>query len=260
MFSILIPTVDNLPYLKLCLSCIEKYSSVDYEILIFNNGGNPETTSFIEGLPHRSLHSRFNRGVSHAYNALAREAAGDYLLLWDDDKMALPGWDLEVYPMLKADGRYSWKSLVEIWPHRTNPCSIYGDYGKGPLDFDEERLLLDVSELTFPRKVSLSVSQVMSKELFFAIGGYDEKFYPGFGSDPDIMWRAFCFLGKDEDRFLNANKSFYYHFTSATTNRIFRYRWMTYGLRGWGRALFALKHGFPTGRLREKTGHGRLVP
>jgi len=256
MFSILLPTVNNPGFLQLCIAYAERHTAVAYEILILNNGSETETTEWIRSFPHKSLHASRNRGVCDAYNALAREAHGDYFVLWDDDKLLLPRWDIEILPLPLSDGQFTWKSLVEIWPHKTNPCSIFGDYGRSPDALDEARLLNDFQQIEFPRKVSLAVSQVMSRDLYFAVGGYDDHFYPGFGSDPDIMWRTFCFLGRNPKRFCNANRSFYYHFTSATTNRIFRFPLATNALRLWGRLLFLQKHGFPVTQLRQKTHHG----
>jgi len=150
MFSILIPTINNPEFLQLCIAYAERHTTLDYEILIFNNGSDEETTDWIRSLPHKSLHASRNLGVCHAYNALAREARGDHFLLWDDDKLLLPRWDIEIIPLLLADGKFSWKSLVEIWPHRTNPCSIFGDYGRTPKAFEESRLLNDVQLIEFP--------------------------------------------------------------------------------------------------------------
>ncbi len=259
MISVLIPTINNTECLKLCLNYLERHTKLPFEILIYNNGCDRESSDFIKQLPYKSIVSSYNAGVSKAYNELAKIAKGEYLLLWDDDKLALPGWDVNILPLIEAEGEFGWKSLVEIWPHATNPCSIQHDFGKCPSELEEKKLMASINAINFPRKVSLSVSQLMTKKLFDAIGGYDEKFYPGFGSDPDIMWRSFCFLGKNPKRFLNANQSFYYHFTSATTNRIFRYKFITNALRAYGHILFFLKHGFLVKHLRAKTSHGRLA-
>lgn len=259
MISILIPTINNTECLKLCINYLEKHTKSAFEILIYNNGGNQASSDFIKSLPHKSLSSSYNTGVCKAYNELAKLAEGEYLLLWDDDKLALPLWDVNILPLIETEGEFAWKSLVEIWPHNTNPCSIQYDFGQSPSTLQATKLLATVNELFFPRKVSLSVSQLMTKKLFDAIGGYDELFYPGFGSDPDIMWRSFCFLGKTPQKFLNANSSFYYHFTSATTNRIFRYKFVTYFLRAYGHCLFFVKHGFLVRHLRNKTSHGLLA-
>ena len=40
MFSILIPTYNNLNYLKICLNSIKKNSKFDHQIIIHVNEGN----------------------------------------------------------------------------------------------------------------------------------------------------------------------------------------------------------------------------
>ena len=39
MFSIIIPTFNNLDYLKLCIKSIKKNSKFDHEIIVFINEG-----------------------------------------------------------------------------------------------------------------------------------------------------------------------------------------------------------------------------
>lgn len=259
MISVLIPTINNRAYLQLAVEFFERYTKTPYEILIYDNGSDYKTAEYIAKLPHQSIRSEINRGVCKAYNELAKIAKGDYFLFWDDDKLALPDWDIHLIPLVQQEGQYGWKSLVEIWPYNTNPCSLQGNYGRTPSEFQEKILLEDLKLLSFPRKISLAVSQVMTRDLFEALHGYDEDFYPGFGSDPDIMWRAFCFLNKDTSKFLNANQSFYYHFTSSTTNRLYNKKLINYGLRIYGHSLFRLKHGFWAKEIYNRTGHGALV-
>ena len=43
MFSIIIPTFNNLEYLKLCLKSIQKNSKFDHEIIVHINEGNDGT-------------------------------------------------------------------------------------------------------------------------------------------------------------------------------------------------------------------------
>lgn len=259
MISILIPTINNTDFLKKCIEYIEKNTILPYEVIIFNNGGNSESTKFIEDLPYKNIRSPINQGVSKAYNALARISTGQYLLFWDDDKLLLKNWDINIINLIEEDGIYGWKSLVEIWPFDTNPCSLQFDLGRSPAQLDEKKLSQLTSSVNFPRMVSLSVSQLMTRELFEALNGYDENFYPGFGSDPDIMWRAFCFLEKNPGKFLNANKSFYYHFTSSTTERIFHFKLITKTLRAYGHILFRIKHGFWPRSVRKRTYHGTYL-
>ena len=47
MFSIIVPTFNNLDYLKLCLNSIKKNSSYDHEIIIHINEGKDGTKDFL---------------------------------------------------------------------------------------------------------------------------------------------------------------------------------------------------------------------
>ena len=48
MFSIIIPTLNNLNYLKLCVESIEKNSKLNYEIIPHVNIGNDGTIQYLK--------------------------------------------------------------------------------------------------------------------------------------------------------------------------------------------------------------------
>ena len=48
MISILIPTYNNLDYLKLCLKSLGKNSSFEHEIIIHINDGSDGTLNFVK--------------------------------------------------------------------------------------------------------------------------------------------------------------------------------------------------------------------
>ena len=48
MFSIIIPTFNNIDYLKICLNSIKKNSSFDHEIIIHINEGVDGTLEFVK--------------------------------------------------------------------------------------------------------------------------------------------------------------------------------------------------------------------
>ena len=47
-FSIIIPTFNNLEYLKLCINSIKKNSEFNHEIIVHNNGDQEPTNSFLD--------------------------------------------------------------------------------------------------------------------------------------------------------------------------------------------------------------------
>ena len=52
MISIVIPTYNNLDYLKLCLKSLKKNSSFNHEIIIHINEGSDGTLEFVKNSNH----------------------------------------------------------------------------------------------------------------------------------------------------------------------------------------------------------------
>ena len=50
MFSILIPSYNNLEYLKICINSIKKNSIFDHQIIIHINEGNDGTIEYIKNV------------------------------------------------------------------------------------------------------------------------------------------------------------------------------------------------------------------
>ena len=72
MFSIIIPTFNNINYLKLCLDSIKKNSKHTHEILIHVNEGNDGSLNFVKNNNFRYSYSKKNSGVCVAFNMAAK--------------------------------------------------------------------------------------------------------------------------------------------------------------------------------------------
>ena len=71
MFSIIIPTFNNIEYLKLCLESIKK-SRYNHEIIIHVNEGNDGTLDFLRNKNFKFSYSQKNEGVCIAFNEAAK--------------------------------------------------------------------------------------------------------------------------------------------------------------------------------------------
>ena len=60
MFSIIIPTYNNLEYLKLCLKSIKKNSKFNHEIIIHVNEGTDGTLDYLKSLKHKWVIAEFS--------------------------------------------------------------------------------------------------------------------------------------------------------------------------------------------------------
>ena len=95
MFSIVIPTFNNINYLKLCLSSLDKNSKLNHEIIIHVNDGSDGTLDFINKSKYKFTHSHENIGLCKAMNQAAKLSTKKYLVYAHDDMYFCPGWDLE---------------------------------------------------------------------------------------------------------------------------------------------------------------------
>ena len=93
MFSIIIPTFNNLDYLKLCLDSIKKNSTLNHEILIHVNEGYDGTLDYLNNNNYKYTHSEKNAGVCVAFNEAAKKASKNFIVLAHDDMYFCPNWD-----------------------------------------------------------------------------------------------------------------------------------------------------------------------
>ena len=74
MISILIPTYNNLDYLKLCVKSLIKNSNFEHEILFHINDGSDGTLNFIRESGYKYTYSEKNIGLCSAINKVSKLA------------------------------------------------------------------------------------------------------------------------------------------------------------------------------------------
>jgi glycosyltransferase involved in cell wall biosynthesis len=236
-FSILIPTWNNLPHLKLCLSSIQKNSYFSNQIIVFANEGNDGTPEWLktqEGI--KFLHSPSNEGVCKAMNACRSLITTDYIIYLNDDMYVCPNWDLELYKEIERIGhdRFMISSTL-IEPHATrnaNLVSIIHDFGDSIATFREDELLK--SYLNFHKDDWCGSSwppSVVSTRVWDIIGGYSIEFSPGMYSDPDLSMKLWNYGIRI---FKGVGSSKVYHFQSKSTKRLRKNKGSNKFLMKWG--------------------------
>ena len=101
MFSIIIPTFNNLNYLKLCIESIKKNSEYDHELLFHINEGSDGSLEYIKEKKYKYSYSKNNQGVCVAFNEAAKLTNNNYIVLAHDDMYFCPGWDTAFYNEIK---------------------------------------------------------------------------------------------------------------------------------------------------------------
>ena len=109
MISIVIPTYNNLSYLKLCLKSLKKNSLFDHEIIIHINDGSDGTLDFVKTNGYKYTISNDNIGLCSSINKAAKLVSSQYILYSHDDMYFCPNWDqvlLDEVKILKHDNLY----------------------------------------------------------------------------------------------------------------------------------------------------------
>lgn len=220
-FSILIPTWNNLEFLKCCVESIRRNSAEHHEILVYVNEGSDGTADWCEEQNIKYIHSEQNVGVCTALNALFGISTKDIICYVNDDMYLCPNWDKVLSEeIVRIGDEKFYLSSTMIEPENTgNKCVLAPfDFGRDPSEFREEELLAELPRLI---KADWNGStwppNVMHRKMWIAIGGYGEEFSPGLYSDPDVsmkLWqngvRVFKGLGRSRA----------YHFMSKSTGRV----------------------------------------
>lgn len=234
MFSIIIPTWNNLPYLQLCVESIRKYSSCNHEIVIHVNDGSDGTLDWVRAQGIRYSHSEKNIGVCLAVNHLVAQASHDWVLYMNDDMVACPGWDVAFDNAILSTGTdlaLFFGTQIEL-RSGTHPNRIYRDFGGTPENFREAELVLWCQN-SERKDYDGAASQptLVHKKWWLMLGGYSLEFSPGMSSDDDLLMK-FWIAGCRHFKVVGGSK--FYHFCCKSTERIRHNR---------GGRIFAMKWG-----------------
>jgi len=231
-FSILIPSWNNLCYLKLCTESIQKNSSVQHQIIVHVNEGADGTLIWVQANRIEHTFSLENIGVCKALNAAAQLAQRHFIIYVNDDMYACPQWDTFLSEEIEQVGSQSFMfSSTMIEPRESgNSCVIVQNFGDALENFQEENLLqADLEKFAWCGASCPPV--LLPKALWQKVGGMSEEFSPGMYSDPDLsmkVWQQGCRV------FKGIGKSRVYHFQCKTTGRIPKNDGRKTFLRKWG--------------------------
>ncbi len=219
--SIMIPTWNNLPYLRLCVAEIRRTSMAAHQIVVHVNEGADGTCDWLdqEGIAYTVTSE--NVGVCVAMNQARTLATGDLLLYMNDDMVPCPGWDKALLDVAAAqpDGLY-YLSATMIEPVATGNICVRApyDYGRDSDSFDRAGLHAAAPGLAGPDWNGATwPPSLMTAKMWDMIGGFSEEFSPGLYSDPDIsrkLWEA------GVRNFRGVGNSLVYHFMSKSLQRV----------------------------------------
>ena len=237
MFSILIPTFNNLEYLKFCIRSIKKNSKYNNQIIPHVNIGDDGTIDFLKHENIDYSYTEYNSGICEGINKAAKLAKNDYFLYAHDDFYFCPNWD-EI--LLNEVNKIGHKNFYLSGTMMKNG-QINFNCGDTPDDFDEQKFLDNYKDHNhYDFQGSTWAPSLVHRDTWIKVGGLSEEYFPGTGSDPDFnkkLWDLGIRIFKGINNFK------VYHFGSIVLrNKLNKIKKNNrYGSRG--AKLFILKWG-----------------
>ena len=183
MFSILIPTFNNIKYLKLCINSIKKNSKYNHEIVPHVNIGDDGTLEYLNKQNISYSYTEYNSGICEGINKAALLAKFDFLLYSHDDFYFCPNWDEIVREEIYKIGH----NKFYLSGTMMNQGQIKFNCGDTPDLFDEKKFLENYKNYNYyDFQGSTWAPSIVHKDIWNKVGGLSEEYFPGLGSDPDF--------------------------------------------------------------------------
>ncbi|MCL4498463.1 MAG: glycosyltransferase family 2 protein [Deltaproteobacteria bacterium] len=226
--SIIIPVFNNIEYTKNCLNSLFKNHPLsNFEIIVINNASTDKTEEFLNDFDYLDnftvIRNDSNLGYAKACNQGAKISKGKYLYFLNNDTVVLKGAIDELFDTIENAGdKCGIAGSLLLYPD--------GKLQHGGVAFSQEGTayhlfrnveIIGCKNLMFKNAIFLkkcngvtAASMVIKKDVFFAVGTFDESYKNGF-EDVDLCLKV---RRLKKDIIFNP-KSMLIHFEERTEGR-----------------------------------------
>ena len=213
MFSILIPSYNNLSYLKLCIKSIIDNSKFNHQIIVHVNEGTDGTLNYLKESNIDFTFTNYNSGICEGINQASKLAKYEYFLYAHDDFYFCPNWDEILHKEISKIGHNNFYLSGTMM----NNGHIPFDCGNDIENFNEKKFLSEYKKFNYyDFNGSTWAPTLVHRELWNKVGGFSEEYFPGTGSDPDFnmkLWNVGVRI------FKGVNDCKVYHFGSIVLRK-----------------------------------------
>ena len=219
LISFILPSRNNLKYLKQAYRSIRKNSEHQHEICIASDASTDGTVEWVQEImkEDENVKLHINEGperLGHTilYDTLIYDyATHDRVMIFHADMYLCPKADEEIDKYLEP-GKVVSLTRIEPPLHPDGPEKVLVDFGIEPEEFDEEGLLEWVNQWGESKeKVTdgIFAPWCIMKDDFLKVNGHDPLFAPQSKEDSDIFNR-FMLAGYE---FIQTWEGYVYHMT-----------------------------------------------
>jgi len=215
--SIIIPSLNNLNYLKICIESIKKNSKFIHEIIVHVNENKDNTIDYLTKNNIIYTFSEVNLGLCSSVNLAVQKSTTDFILYAHDDMYFLPGWDQTLKDEISqiSNNLYYFSGTMI----QSNGAHLKLNCGDNFKNFDEKYLLDNFKKINIrDHQGTHWAPHLIHKDIWNKVNGFSEEFNPGDASDSDLnmkLWK----LGVRIFKGLNNFKVFHFGSISMRKNK-----------------------------------------
>jgi len=211
--SIVMATYNKLAYTKQCIASIRRHTEDgSYELIVVDNGSDDGTPDWLAEQPDiRLIRNGSNAGFPRAVNQGLEQAAGDLLMLLNNDTLATPGWLGNLKrALLSGDDVGAVGPVTNAASYLTSiPVPYKSMDGMEPFAADYNRS--DPSKWEERLKL-IGFCLLIKREAYEKVGPLEERF--GIGNYEDDDWSLRLLLAGY--KLLLCRDTFIHHYGSAS--------------------------------------------
>ena len=180
-------------YTKMALDSIRSHTSEPYEVIVVDNGSQPETIAMLEAIddPHvRVMYNGENRGFGGGNNVGIAASSGDYVIVLNNDVIVTQEWVerlLAPFGRVPALGVTAPRSNKVTGHQQLHDASYQGQDGVAEYA-RARRETWDGFGYIADRAIGLCLC--IDRKVIDEIGGFDERFRFGNFEDDDLCLRV----------------------------------------------------------------------
>ncbi|WP_448102414.1 glycosyltransferase [Luteibacter jiangsuensis] len=192
--SIVIPVHGKIEYTLACLRSIASYPPTDpFEVIVVDDDSPDNTATVLaEVAGLRLIHNEVNLGFVGSCNAGAAVARGEYLVFLNNDTQVTPGWTEALLRCFERHDNAGIAGSQLVYPDgrlQEAGAWVFADgtaWNIGRFASRKDPSLRYARTVDYVSGASLAVPRA----LFEALGGFDERYAPGYYEDTDLAFAA----------------------------------------------------------------------
>ena len=213
--SIVIPTINNINYLKILIDSIKKNSVYEHELIVHVNENKDNSLEYLRKNNIKHSYSEENTGLCTSVNKASELATSNYLMYAHDDMYFLPEWDLIIEKEIKklnTNNFYLSGTMIQ-----RKGADLELDCGDNYKNFDENYLLKSYKNVNIDDHQGTHWAPHLTHiSIWRKVGGFSQEFNPGDASDSDFNMKLWT---NGVRLFKGLNDFKVYHFGSISMRK-----------------------------------------